>query len=149
LAAAWIESLSLAEIADEIQRGLDFLESEMRDLPARHRNIRAMFDASWSRLSEAERDVFTKLSVFRGGFTREAAQSVTRSALRTLAGLVNKSLLRRGPAGRYDIHELLRQYAEEQLNASTQARESVHDMHAAYYSEFMVQKWGPLRTYRQ
>src|SRR5262249_47701940 len=85
----------------------------------------------------------------RGGFTREAAQSVTGASLRTLAGLVNKSLLRHDPAGRYEIHELLRQYAEEQLNIMPQATESVHNLHAGYYAEFMSQKWGPLRTHRQ
>ncbi|MFN8374900.1 MAG: hypothetical protein U0694_18745 [Anaerolineae bacterium] len=53
-----------------------------------------------------------RLSVFRGGFTREAAQAVSGAVLRTLMNLLNKSVLRRDPdSGRYMVHELLRQYA--------------------------------------
>jgi predicted ATPase/DNA-binding SARP family transcriptional activator len=99
LAASWVDMLSLADIAAEIQQGLDFLEKEVRNVPERHRSIRAVFDTSWGRLSEAEQDVFAQLSVFRGGFTREAAQEVTATreglpaSLRMLATLSNKSLL--------------------------------------------------------
>jgi predicted ATPase len=99
LAASWMDMLSLADIAAEIQQGLDFLEKEVRNVPERHRSIRAVFDTSWGRLSEAEQDVFAQLSVFRGGFTREAAQEVTATreglpaSLRMLATLSNKSLL--------------------------------------------------------
>ena len=57
-----------------------------------------------------------RLSVFRGGFTREAAEAVAGASLRTLTALVDKSLVRVDANGRYDIHELLRQYAEERLN---------------------------------
>ena len=65
LAAAWIKTVSLHEIAEEIDQSLDFLETEMRDLPARHRSIRAVFDSTWNRLTNVERAVFMKLSVFR------------------------------------------------------------------------------------
>src|SRR5579859_3962843 len=137
LAAAWIKTLSLGEIAAEIGQNLDFLESEQRDLPARHRSIRAVFDTTWDRLTDAERDVFMKLSVFRGGFTREAVQAVTGTSLKVLASLVNKSLVRRDPAGRYEVHELLRQYAARQLDASPQASADARDRHCRYYADFM------------
>src|SRR5579859_3548165 len=133
LAAAWVGTLSLAEIADEIGQTLDFLETAMRDMPVRHRSIRAVFDTSWNRLSDSERAVFMKLSVFRGGFTREAAQIVTGAPLRTLAALINKSMLRRDPTGRYDIHELLRQYAGQALDASPQDCTQTRDQHYRYY----------------
>jgi serine/threonine protein kinase/predicted ATPase/tetratricopeptide (TPR) repeat protein len=142
LAAAWVEVISLAEIAAEIMGhmsglGLDFLETEMRDLPERHRSIRAVFDSSWTRLTEVERGTLARLSVFRGGFTREAAQAVTGVGLRTLMALVNKSLLHRDPVGRYEVHELLRQYAERKLDQTTLAeREEVLDLHCGYYAEF-------------
>ena len=74
-------------------------------------------------MSEGERDVFQKLSVFRGGFTREAAEAVAGASLHTLAGLIDKSLLRLKVAGRYDMHELLRQYGAEQLEAAGQTEE--------------------------
>ncbi len=133
LAAAWTSALQLPEIAAEIERSLDFLETEMRDMPERQRSVRAVFESSWRRLSEDERAVFSKLSVFRDGFTRDAAIVVAGASLRSLTGLVNKSLLMRDKNGRYQIHELLRQYAEEALEQSGVA-DPIHEAHADYYA---------------
>jgi len=127
LAAAWVEMLSPAEIATEMEHSLDLLDSA-----GRQGNIRAVFDYSWSQLTPAEREVLGGLSVFRGGFTREAAQSVCSAGLRELLGLVNKSLLSRAATARYELHELLRQYAAEKLIESGQA-ESVGRRHLEYY----------------
>jgi predicted ATPase/predicted Ser/Thr protein kinase len=139
LAAAWAEMLSPEEIAAEIGQSLDFLETDLRDVPERQRSMRAVFDYSWNSLTEREQEVFQALSVFRGGFTRQAAQEVAGASLRELMALVNKSLLQRDPAGRYGIHELLRQYGAEQLDASGRA-EPVRDAHCAYYAEFLQQR---------
>jgi predicted ATPase/DNA-binding XRE family transcriptional regulator len=79
LAAAWVRVLPLNEIADEIARTLDFLAASARDLPARHRSLRAVFEHSWNLLTDAERIVMRRLSVFRGGFSRAAAAAVMRS----------------------------------------------------------------------
>jgi len=132
LAAAWMEILPPDEIAAEIARNLDFLQTEMRNLPERHRSIRGVFDSAWHRLSEQERTVFAKLSIFRGGFTREAAQDVAGATLQSLMALVNKSLLRRAPDGRYSIHELLRQYAIDQLH-QLQGLEAANAAHSQHY----------------
>ncbi|MEZ4617921.1 MAG: hypothetical protein R2867_20760 [Caldilineaceae bacterium] len=59
-----------------------------------------------------------RLTVFRGGFTRSAAQSVASASLRMLGTLVNKSLVQCEPNGRYTVHELLRQFAEAELTAA-------------------------------
>ena len=69
LAAAWVDMLPVSEIAAEIARNLDFLETEISDVPDRHRSLRAVFDYSWALLSPEERHTFLALSVFRGGFT--------------------------------------------------------------------------------
>jgi tetratricopeptide (TPR) repeat protein len=88
--------------------------------------------------------------VFRGGFTLEAAQAVTGTSLKTLMALVNKSLLRRDVAtGRYDIHELLRQFGEEQLESSAENSEAVHAQHCAYFVTFLQQEWDGLTNHRQ
>ena len=134
LAAAWIEMLTPAEIAAEIERGLDFLEDSARDMPERQHSVRAVFDHSWNLLAEREGAVFAELSVFRGGFTRDAAQEVTGASLRELRSLVDRSLLHRTPAGRYDLwHELLRQYGTEKLDGAPDGGLSVRDRHSAYY----------------
>jgi len=141
LAASWTDSLSVVEIADEITRSLDFLESELRDLPARHRSMRAVFDYSWALLGESEQAVFIKLSIFKGGFTRDAAQAVTGATLRTLTMLQNKSLLRRNPdSGRYELHELVSQYAAEKLAADPSANDAAMTAHAEFYTAFLVKR---------
>jgi serine/threonine protein kinase/tetratricopeptide (TPR) repeat protein len=138
LAAAWVDALSLPEIVNEITQSLDFLETDVQNVPERHRSLRAVFNPTWNRLSQIERDVFMKLSVFRGGFTREAAQQVADAGLRQLTVLLGKSLLRRDPnSGRYDIHQLLRQYAEDCLMASPDNVTEIRDLHCSYYADFL------------
>lgn len=154
LAAAWVEMLSLQEIVDEITNSTDFLETDMRNVPERHRSVRAVFDYSWNMLSDVERDVFMALAVFRGGCTREAAQAVggmngRPASLRTLTALVNKSLLKRDPdTGRYELHELLRQYAKEYL-AKSGHNETVRTTHSNYYAGHMDSLERDLRGGRQ
>lgn len=137
LAAAWVQVLSPEQIADEIERNLDFLATSMRDVPARHRSMRAVIDHSWSLISEAEQDVFKKLSVFRGGFTLEAATVITGASLITLAALVEKSLLARSPDGRFEVHELIRQYAAQRLGEEPSQEADARAAHWAYYAEFL------------
>ena len=94
LAATWVRLLSCAEIAAELERGLDFLQASTRDLPERHRSMRAVFAHSWQLLDAEEQQVLRRLAVFRGGFTRAAAEQVAGATLAVLAALVDKSLVR-------------------------------------------------------
>jgi tetratricopeptide (TPR) repeat protein len=138
LAASWLSMLSPAEIVTELQSGMDILEDEVGNLPDRQRSIRAVMNYSWQQMSPDERAVFMKLSVFRDGFTRSAAEKVTGAGLRVLMSLHNKALLRRDSnTGRYLIHELLRQYAEEHLEESGTAHE-VKTNHAAYFADLIA-----------
>jgi predicted ATPase/class 3 adenylate cyclase/Tfp pilus assembly protein PilF len=137
LAATWVRMLTCEEIAREISSNIDFLESSMRDLPDRHRSLRAVFDYSWNLLTEMERKALRKLGIFRGGFQREAAARVANASLPLLTSLVDKSLLRRTPQGRYEMHEVLRQYAEEKLRESNQEWEKALSTHATYYMELL------------
>ena len=125
LAAAWLHILNVDEIAEELEKGLDILSADVRDAPERHRSIRAVFDRSWSLLQQTEQEIFMSPSIFWGGFTREAAQQVSGASLQVLAGLVNKSFLNHDPSsGRLEIHELLRQYAQERLEGTPEANVS-------------------------
>src|SRR5262249_29782319 len=137
LAAAWLESLSPQQIAVEIHANIDFLESTDTDVPERQRSLRAAFQHSWRLLPEQERSVFQRLSIFRGGFTRPAAQAVTGASLRDLQGLVSRSLLTVSLEGRYEVHELLRQFAEEKLAGTPVIEADVRDRHSAYYCNFL------------
>lgn len=150
LASAWVRVLPCREIALELQGNLDFLHSQRRDIPARHRHMRAVFDHSWNMLSEAEQRVFSSLSVFRGGFDREAAKRVAGATLDILSSLTDKSLIRairpRRPEGtnRFDIHELLRQYARSQLNQTQE--EAVQNRHSEFFAMWLhnmeAELWG-------
>nr|MCU0480709.1 hypothetical protein [Anaerolineae bacterium] len=149
LAAAWVEMLTPQEIADEIGKSLDFLESDMRDLPERHKSIRAVFDYSWNLLNEDERNAFANLSLFVGGFTRDAAQKAVGASLRVLTSLVNASLIRRSAnSGRYDIHELLRQYADEKLKNSGKC-DDIEACYGVYYMNFLAEREADLQGKRQ
>jgi len=133
LAAAWASTLPCSEIADEIERNLGFLETSMRDVPERHRSLRAAFEGSWRLLSDDERRVFSRLAVFRGSFARDAAAAVAGAGLPELHGLVSKSLVRRAGLGRFELHELLRQYAGERLAAEQAELADARESHARFY----------------
>jgi predicted ATPase len=149
LAAAWVRTLTCDEIAQEIERGLDFLSTSTRDFPARHRSMRAVFDHSWKLLAEEEQAVLLRLSVFRGGFRREAAEQVAEATLAVLSALVTKSLIRRSSAGRYDLHELIQQFAAEQFAERPDEQTATQTRHGRYYLTFFSQADGRLRSSAQ
>jgi predicted ATPase len=148
LAASWLEMLSFQEIADEVAANLDFLESEAHDLPERQRSVRAAFEYSWRRLSAEEQRMFMRLSVFRGGFTRQAAQAIAGAGLSALRRLVGKSLISMRPEGRYGIHELLRQYDEEKLTASGE-EQATREAHSSYYLHAISRREADLKSHKQ
>lgn len=137
LAASWTPVLSCAEIADEIEGNIDFLTTSMRDVPERHRSLRAVIDHSWRLLTDEQRSAFSRLSVFHGSFDRSAAAAVTGADLRLLSELVSKSLLRRPDFGRFELHELLRQYAAEQLRSSPAEEADARERHARHYAAML------------
>ncbi len=143
LAAAWLEALTPAAIADEIGHGLDILTSDLSDVPDRQRSLRAVFDTSFRLLNEQERAVLPRLGVFRDGFTREAAEAVAFAAdglsggaavAAVLRALIHKSWLSRDEGGRFHMHDLLRQYAEEQLGEDAGA---IRERHARTFARFL------------
>lgn len=135
LAASWVDSMPLAEIARDLERDLELLSGTVRDLPERHRSVRATFDASWRRLSEPAQDAFARLSVFRGGFTLPAAEAVASADPRILRSLVAQSFLTLAPSGRYEIHELLRQYGHEKLVRLPEDLSQAFDRHARFFMD--------------
>ncbi|MBC8078547.1 MAG: tetratricopeptide repeat protein, partial [Chloroflexales bacterium] len=145
LAAAWIATLSCQEIAREIQHTMDFLASTARDVPERHRSIRAAFEHSWVLLAPEEQRVLRNVAVFRGGFGREAAEYVAGATLPLLSALVSKSLLRRAPAGRYDLHDLVRQYALDQLDHDEPAASQIRTRHCQYYALLLERRGGAFK----
>ncbi len=157
LAAAWMDLLSPPAIADQLlgelagggAHGIDFLAADWPDLPARQRSMRAVLDQAWRLLSEQDQRVLAALAVFRGGFTQGAANAVAGATLRQLRTLVEKSWLHRTAENRYEIHELLRQYAAEQLQQTPAAAFLVHNRHCAHFATALGQWAAELRGERQ
>ena len=146
LAAAWAGTRSCGEIAEEIERNLDILSTSIRNVPDRQRSIRATFEHSWQLLSQPEKDLLARLSVFRGGFHAEAALRVSNVSRPTLLALVDKSLITHRAPGRYDMHGLLTQFAAEKLRADGRESDETEMSYARYFADFLERYGGPLRT---
>ena len=148
LAAAGARTQSLATIERNLRTSLDTLATSLHDIPQRHRTMRAVFDHSWNLLSEAERAAFSRVAVFRGGWTIEAAEQVAGITPAVLAALSDKSLVRRDratprlagdrgvpdaePEQRFVLLEPLREYALRQLAARGEMA-ALQRAHASYY----------------
>ncbi len=137
LAAAWTQSLPCHVIANEIRQNLDFLATKWRNVPDRQSSMRAVFDYSRNLLTTTEQEVFKRMSVFRGGFRRKAAEYVAGASLTILGSLVSHGLLRWESTERYQVHELLRQYADELLCESPEEKMEMDDRHCVYYTDFL------------
>ena len=149
LAASWMMMLTPKEIAAEIVRDMAFLETELQDLPQRQRSLLSVFNHSWKLLSENERKIMAALSVFRGGFTQEAAQEVVNASLSDLRKLSHKSFLHRTSSGRYELHELLRQYAAEELGNDPAVEAAIRDKHSEFFCLVLANWESELEGARQ
>lgn len=149
LAAAWVRALPLDEIAAEIARDLDFLTTSARDIPERHRSLRAVFGHSWYLLSSPEQRALRGLSLFQGGFTRDAAQEVAETPLSLLNSLIDKSLLRRGEADRFDLHGLVRGYASARLAEEPEEQALAQERHSRFFLSLLRGAGPDLHSGRQ
>lgn len=143
LAAFWLRHLDSATLAQEIEQNIGFLRSTLQNLPARHRSLRAIFNYTWQRLAEAERELLRTLAVFQGGFTLPAARQVAGASLVELAALADKSLLQSPAASaqnRYQMHTYLRQFIVEQLEADEEQANAARARHAAFFAEWLVRQ---------
>ncbi len=142
LAGSWARTLTCAEIVQAIARGPEMPNTTAQTLGMWPHAIMSVFDRSWRLLTSEEQQVLRRLAMFRGGCERAAAEEVAGATLPLLAALVDKSLLRRAATGRYELHELVRQYALEHLLAAGE-HELVQNRHLHYYlalAEDAVQK---------
>ncbi|MCB0167807.1 MAG: tetratricopeptide repeat protein [Anaerolineae bacterium] len=143
LAAAQIRQYSLDELVRVLHNKLDRLSTQQLDVPQRHRNLRALFNSAWQQLTLPERDLFSRLSIFPGSFSTDAAHTVAGSSLADLINLVDKSMLHQTVPDRYEIHPLLRQFGLESLRQKREY-DATQDKHCAYYALFLKQREDPL-----
>ena len=131
LAAARLKVLSPAQILERLEQRLPLLTGGARDAPERQRTLRATIEWSYDLLTDDEKLVFARLSIFRGGCTLEAAEEVTGADLDALQSLVDKSLLRHSRE-RFWMLETIREYAAERLEQQQDA-EALRRLHAEYF----------------
>jgi hypothetical protein len=137
LAARWVRTVTPAVIADRLAGDLDLLATDAPDVERRHRSLRTVIDWSWQLVNDEECRALRRLSVLRGGFDLDAAAAVAGATLPLLAGLVDQSLVAVGEDGRYDMHELLRQYAAERLAADPADEQATRERHAQHYAALL------------
>jgi len=133
LAATWLRVLTIEAIEAELRLGVRLLEVADHGPTDRHAGIRAVFDHSWSLLRPRERAALRALAVFRGGWTREAATDVADVDMPVLLTLVDASLVRRDPRGRFTWHPLVGEFAADRAAEQPDEHATVGDRHARYF----------------
>jgi len=117
LAAARASLLTTEQLLDRLGTRLDLLKGG-RDAEVRQQTLRATIEWSYELLEPEEQKLLAALSVFRGGWTLEAAEEVADADLELLQSLVDKSLVRRWEGGRFAMLETIREFARERLDES-------------------------------
>ena len=132
LAAARVKALSSKQILERLEQRLPLLTGGARDLPERQRTLRATIAWSHDLLTADEQRLFARLAVFRGGCTLDAAEAVIEADLDGMQSLVDKSLVRHS-AERFWMLETIREYAAEQLEASSEG-DALRRRHAEHFA---------------
>ncbi|WP_433434969.1 BTAD domain-containing putative transcriptional regulator [Nonomuraea sp. CA-141351] len=157
LAAARLRTMSIDQLAHRLDNRFHLLTGGSRTALSRHKTLRAVVDWSWDLLSEAERGVLRRLSVFSGGVSLEAAERVCgdeafagEQVLDLLTALIEKSLLLADGEGtpRYRMLNTIREYAAHRL-AEAGETESARRAHLAYFTELAETAEPQLRRAEQ
>ena len=140
LAAHWLRTLSCGQIVEQLQKNLDLLATSVRNVPERHRSMRAAFDYSWQLTGQRGRATLCQLAVFAGGFDWEAFQAVTQGTLGELSLFVESSWIQPSQSERYTLHPLVRSYLVEKLDQEYPAMvgetaDEARDRHSRFYAE--------------
>jgi predicted ATPase/DNA-binding SARP family transcriptional activator/Flp pilus assembly protein TadD len=136
LAASLVRQHRSVEIAAGIRRSHRFLQTTLLGMPERHRSIAALFDHSWHLLTRQEQRILAALSTFSGGWDLPAAQAVAATTPLLLNKLCDRLLVRRVEDNRYQMHELLRQFAADRLADDPEQEIAARTRHRAYFADF-------------
>lgn len=158
LAAARVKVITPEQIAERLEDRFQLLTSGSRTALPRHQTLEATMDWSYSLLSEPEGSLLRRLSVFSGGWTLEAAETVAQfdddtkgEVLELLSQLVDKSLVlveEQTHAVRYGMLETVRQYGKNKLNESGEI-ETVRERHMEYFVQLAEDADEGMRDSRQ
>ncbi len=159
LAVARVKMMPVEQVTARLDNRFRLLTGGSRTALPRHQTLQALIDWSYDLLSDSERALLQRLSVFAGGWTMEAAEMICAGEgigsfdiLDLLSQLVNKSLVipdsDLGIEGRYHLLETIRQYGRERLMEAG-GGENIRDRHLSYYLKFTEQIEPELRGSNQ
>jgi predicted ATPase/DNA-binding SARP family transcriptional activator len=148
LCAAWAQTITTAQMVDQLSDRFKLLVSRRSDITPRHRTLRIALEYSYLQLPLELQERFAHLSVFRGGWCLDAAEALFKdlpgeqhkSALTAMTELRERSLIiaeERGDEMRYRLLEALREFASDQLTYAVQRE--VRNRHASYFAAFAVE----------
>ncbi len=140
LAAAWTSVLDFSEIAEEIIENYSFLEDNRFDPSSKHKSMRAVFQSSWNLLKESQQEILLRLSVFSGGFSRQAAREISKASLTDLSILMDRSLLRKNVQGQFEIHPIVSQFCREIISNQTMLWNDIQHKHYLYYANYLSER---------
>ena len=145
LAAALTRHTPVQTVADSLHDGFNTLAASLRDVPQRHQSLHIVFEMSWQTLTPDLQTKLAQLSLFRGGFTLQAAQHITQTTQQHLAALIEKSLLTHNTTtNRYTLHPVIRAYAAEKRVPS----DPTPQQHAAYFLTLLAEHSEPIQKNR-
>jgi predicted ATPase/DNA-binding CsgD family transcriptional regulator len=134
LAASWLNLIPINKIVPEIDKNIDFLTSQHKDIQERHRSMRAVINESWDLLGLKHQNILKSLSIISTNFTAEAADAIAGASFYDLSELTNKSLLQIGSENRYVFHELVKKYAYEKLENDPAQMMVIQKNHCRYFA---------------
>ena len=140
LASSWVRVFSCSEIASEIKKNIDFLTTSAPDIDPRHRSLRAVFENSWKLLSQEERCILRRLSVFQVAFTPKAAQEICGATPLYLSIFTDKSLLNHPQEGSFEMLATFHQYAHAKLEEDIDELVATKLKFCEFYAGLCAQK---------
>jgi predicted ATPase len=152
IVASSARSHTCRQLAAGLRATLDFVSTTLRNLPPRHRSLRAVFRQSWGLLTTAEQQLLQQLAIFAGGFSEAVVREVMGVQATILGALVDKSLVQheraaaQASAVRYRLHPMVRQFAAEQLAGHPPFERLVRGRHSTYYCHLIAVQGARLRT---
>lgn len=143
LVGGWVDGYSIKEIAERISQAKKTLTPETEESEI---VLQATLNVAWNLLGENDQVLLGQLSVFQGGFLRDAAQEITHATLKQLIMLVNRGLVQRDQTGRYHFHPYVQQYVLEKLNDNRTLAADTYAKHSSYYASFVWMRGAGLKA---
>ena len=149
IASSWVKILSVQQIAEEITRSHDFLRAQIRDIDARHRSVRVVFESTWKRLAPESQMILRKLALFQSPFDTKAAEAIAGASFDHLATFIDKALVQCKAPDSFVIHELLRQFLRELLNEHPDEYQQAMNRFCNFYCQLLQNQESLLKSEKQ